>query len=461
MKKQILQYFKYLLPLLFLGLVSYRFLLFVGDYRYADDGEREANPEAKSSRKKMKSERNSQSISPIDHTAVSVLDDTSATSSRSGSRGSTFKYKPEKENGISDIMDIVQGTERRSLKQLGGKKSSNITPNEKESTTGLRLKKIMRRASDDKDSLGLVQELRKQIRDAVRNKSSEEIGQDLFDPKLLDAFRTALAGSGAENSKPLLDVKAKRALLQKGKVRENLTKKIYGIGGRRKRAWTRDCEVEFWKHRCVKATKPEKIQALNSVLDLLRDNSDCTKKMPRTEDEVKGSSILSRLYLADTSVFPRKSDIAPVSTLKGVANPEENKDSCSTEKISKPPTIDQSDRKPGPPLDCKETKKSIKGIKSETSPSDAHQKGIASAPASRGLKKPSEKDMASKTEVVKGDKRKWALELLARKTAASGKNMQEKEEDSTILKGSYTLLVSCNVVLSFLPLVLSPPWYFL
>ncbi|KAL7150493.1 hypothetical protein ABFS83_05G116000 [Erythranthe nasuta] len=187
-------------------------------------------------------------------------------------------------------MDIVKGTDRKN------RNSSDVTPKEGES--GLRLKKIVRRAGEDKDSLELVQELRKKIREAVRNKSSKEIGQELFDPKLLDAFRAALAGSVPENRKQPLDVRAKKSLLQKGKIRENLTKKIYGNGGKRQRAWTRECEVEFWKHRCTKASKPEKVQTLKSVLDLLRDNSDSTKKAPRVEEEAKGS-VLSRLYLAD------------------------------------------------------------------------------------------------------------------------------------------------------------------
>ncbi|KAL7111840.1 hypothetical protein ACP275_05G114900 [Erythranthe tilingii] len=379
------------------------------DIRDADEGERKANSEAEFSRKKVKAERNSQPVSLTDQTAVSVRDDSTATFSQSGSRrNNTAKSISKKENSISDIMDIVKGTDRKK------RNLSDVTPKEGES--GLRLKKIVRRAGEDKDSLELVQELRKKIREAVRNKSSKEIGQELFDPKLLDAFRAALAGSVPENRKQPLDVKAKKSLLQKGKIRENLTKKIYGNGGKRQRAWTRECEVEFWKHRCTKASKPEKVQTLKSVLDLLRDNSDSTKKAPRVEEEAKGS-VLSRLYLADASVFPRKNDIKPV------ANLEQNKEGCSTGKSPTPLTVDQPDRNPQQhrglsqvialPLDGKETKKSAKGKVAATS-----------------ALKPSEK----------GDKKKWALELLARKTAASGKNMQEKEEDSTILKGNYTLL---------------------
>ncbi|KAH6805091.1 hypothetical protein C2S51_029922 [Perilla frutescens var. frutescens] len=399
------------------------------DRRNADHGEREANIEAKLPQKKIKAERDGQPISVTDRTAASFVDDSNTIS--------------EKENGTPDIMDIIQETDRRSLKQLGLKNSSDVNPEERETAAGLRLKKIMRRAGDNKDSSVLVQELRKKIREAVRNKSSEELGQNLFDPKLLDAFRAALAGSGAENRKPILDIKAKRSLLQKGKVRESLTKKIYGTGGKRKRAWTRECEVEFWKHRCMKASKPEKIQTLKSVLDLLRDGTDHTKKMPRDDQEPKGS-ILSRLYLADTSVFPRKNDIKPVSALKA----------GSTERASKSQLNNQSDislQKQNtfsgvivPPLESKETKNHPKGVKSEAASNDAqlkrHPKGTPPTTSFGGVKIPLGKDVASQPNSIKGDKRKWALELLARKTAASGKNMQEKEEDTVILKGNYPLL---------------------
>lgn len=349
-------------------------------------------------------------------TALPSLDDSNTVSNQSKPRGSKYKRKSEKESGSCDIMDIIKETDRRSQKHPKHQNSSDKRPNERETAAGLRLKKIMRRPADNKDSLELVQELRKKIREAVHNKSSVELGPELFDPKLLNAFRATLAGTGVENRKPTLNVRAKRSYLQKGKVRENLTKKIYGTGGKRQRAWTRECEVEFWKHRCTQTSKPEKIEALKSVLDILRANSDDVEKMPGNEQEKKGS-ILSRLYLADNSVFPRKNDIRPVAAL------DQKTPNCLTEKA----LVNQSDRNPQnntlsqgivPPLESKETKKTTKDVKSETASSDS----------------------------LKGDKRKWAMDLLARKTAASGKNMQEKEEDNTILKGNYALLVLTIII---------------
>lgn len=347
-------------------------------------------------------------------------------------------------------MDIVQETDRRSINNHGHKSSSDIK--ERETAAGLRLKKIMRRADDSKDSVVLVQELRKKIKEAVRNRSSEELGQNRFDPKLLDAFRAALAGSGAENRKPCLDMKAKRSLLQKGKVRESLTKKVYGTGGKRKHGWTRECEVEFWRHRCTKGSKPEKIQTLKSVLDLLRDEPVHTKKMPEADQEAKGD-ILSRLYLADASVFPRKDDIKPVSAL---STHEQKKESGSIERVSKSQPNNQSEinqqknvtlSEDMSPL-SKEAKTNPKGANSGAASSDAqpkrHPRGALRNTAVGSGKIPLGKDVATKPESLKGDKRKWALELLARKTAASGKNMQDKEEDTLILKGNYPLLVNSN-----------------
>ncbi|XP_042024276.1 uncharacterized protein At4g10930-like isoform X2 [Salvia splendens] len=392
-------------------------------------GKIEASVEAKLSRKKIKAERDCHPIRLTDKRAASLLDDSNTASTQRTMGGSTHKSSSSKENGTPDIMDIVQETDRRK---------------ERETATGLRLKKIMR--TDNKDSLVLVQELKKKIRDAVRNKSSEELGQNRFDPKLLDAFRAALAGSGAENRKQSFDIKAKRALLQKGKVRESLTKKIYGTGagGKRKRAWTRECEVEFWKHRCMKASKPEKIQTLKSVLDLLRDEPDQTKKMPGDDQEVKGSSILSRLYLANSSVFPRKNDIKPVSALKADSNEiasksqPNNQSDLNQQKLSTLPEVIT------PSLESKEQKTHPKGAKSEAASGDAqlkrHPKGATHTTAIGGVKIPLSKDTASKPDVVKSDKRQWALELLARKTAASCKSTQDKEEDQLILKGHYPLL---------------------
>ncbi|KAI3422962.1 uncharacterized protein J3R85_011477, partial [Psidium guajava] len=319
---------------------------------------------------------------------------------------------------MPDIMNIVKGTGRKS--------SATEKPSARgENAGGLRIKKIMRTAGKDEEKSILVQKLRKEIREAVRNKSSKDLEENLFDAKLLAAFRSVIAGPRVEPVEKLtpLAVKAKKSLLQKGKVRESLTKKIYGSSnGRRKRAWDRDCEVEFWKYRCMRATKPEKIETLKSVLGLLRGNSTNLEIM-QEPDPPSTDSLLSRLYLADTSVLPRKDDIKPLSSLE--VDSEQKKEQII----------------PG-------GKSADHGIKV---PSSKHNAPVSKVPARR-LEGSSVshlnssncgkgKDTVSKSDNLKRDKKKWALEILARKTASAGTGAtSEEHEDDAILKGNFPLL---------------------
>lgn len=392
----------------------------------------------------------------------SVPEDSSTLSVVTNAPDNGSKPATEKKIGTRNIMDIVRETDRRRLKELDHTNSDTMTPKEREKAAGLRVKKIMKRTGDDADSSMIVQKLRKEIREAVRNRSSKEIGESLFDPKLLAAFRAVVAGPMNQPKKPPVDVKAKKALLQKGKVRENLTKKIYGIGGRRRRAWTRDCEIEFWKHRCSKISKPEKIQTLNSVLDLLRNDTDKTTGKHEREGDTTGS-ILSRVYLADTSVFPRKEDIKPVSALKDAVIPKQSKEHGIPEKSEKtPPRNEVSTKIVTHPLPAsKLTTKNVSGVKGETVSSKLNQhkcnEGSSISKAS-GEKSSSKQETVGTSDGIKNDKRKWALELLARKTAAAEKNaLHESEEDNTMLKGNYPLLVcyaSASLCTMFLCLIL-------
>lgn len=367
------------------------------------------------------------------------------------STGDELRHNRKRKEVTSDIMSIVQGTDRRPLKGLAEKSDG-----ERENATGLRVKKIMKRASDDKESAVLVQKLRKEIREAVRSKSSIELGTNLFDPKLLTAFRAAIAGPITETTARKLSpsaLKVKKSMLQKGKIRENLTKKIYATSkGKRRRAWDRDLEVEFWKHRCMRATKPEKIETLKSVLDLLR-TSECIDPEQGSESQTT-NPILSRLYLADTSVFPRKDDIKPLAALKASGNPEQNKEHASMEKVSKPALHSPAVKAPETckipskvgfsPYDHKGNKSNASSLKDATAHGKPHpgkRPEGSSIPLSVASKVNSQKEAGVKSDDIKTDKRKWALEVLARKNAAASKNTtQEKQEDNALLKGNYPLL---------------------
>lgn len=347
----------------------------------------------------------------------------------------------ENEEVTTDIMDIVQGPGRRRMEQPASTNFNIRSSKERENAAGLRMKKIMKRTSDP-DSTVVVQKLRKEIREAVGNKSAKDIGENLFDPKLLAAFRAVVAGNTIETKKQPVDMKAKKAIFQKGKVRENLTRKIYGTGGKRKRAWTRDCEVEFWKYRCSKLSKPEKIQTLQSVLDLLRDDTDKRITTRRKVGEPT-DSLLSRLYLADTSVFPRKDDVKPVSALDIVTVPEQSKEKCSSQKfVDVSPKVDLATISIVPPAN-QLSEKSISIIKGETASSNLPKnKCTEGTPVSRSgdSKASSQQEKVSKSD-VKSDKRKWALEVLARKTAVTNKHVaQDTAGDSPTLKGNFPKL---------------------
>ncbi|KAG5563476.1 hypothetical protein RHGRI_006039 [Rhododendron griersonianum] len=63
-----------------------------------------------------------------------------------------------------------------------------------------------------------------------------------------------------------------------------------------------------------------------------------------------------------------------------------------------------------------------------------------------GSKVNSQKEMIGKSNDVKKDKRKWALEVLARKTATTGSSAAlETQEDKTVLKGAYPLLAQLPI----------------
>ncbi|KAF9610067.1 hypothetical protein IFM89_019907 [Coptis chinensis] len=103
---------------------------------------------------------------------------------------------------------------------------------ERDTGAGLRVKKILRRAPEDESSK--LEKLRKEIREAVRNRATKDDGQSkIFDPKLLLAFRNAIAGSRPEREpvrrlNPSF-VMSKKSLLQKGKIMRTLQRRFMEI----------------------------------------------------------------------------------------------------------------------------------------------------------------------------------------------------------------------------------------
>lgn len=423
----------------------------------ADDGDSKPKTETEVSTKKRRAEKKIEVIPSKDETNVTVSDDSQNSILIAAPSNGRLQCDPQKENATPDIMSIVQGTHRRHSKRVKFPDSDDKSSKDQETMGGLRVKKIMKRAGEDMESSIVVQKLRKEIREAVRNKTTKDFGENLFDPKLLAAFRVAVAGPKTEPVKTLshLAAKAKKSMLQKGKVRENLTKKIYGSSnGRRKRAWDRDCEIEFWKHRCTGPSKPEKIQTLKSVLDLLRNESEGTET-EQSSARQSSNPILSRLYLADTSVFPRKDDIKPLSAIKTSSDSELNSkqptlaEKCLNSSLdnhtsSSTQTNKVSSKVGIPSSETSGRRKTVPGLKDNAASRKVllNKNPEGSSVSSLGSSKTNaQKETAIKFNDIKDDKRKWALEVLARKTTGPGNASNEKQEDVAMMKGNYPLLV--------------------
>ncbi|KAM0978991.1 hypothetical protein ACFX13_015180 [Malus domestica] len=424
-------------------------------------GDTDPEIETKVSVKKLRKDEKTQPTASNDQAKESVPDDSQNCSILTvAPKDSTLSSPPVEGNTTSDIMSIVRTTKRKSSKGLASSNPADKLSQEQETMPGLRVKKIMRRAAEDKDSSVTVQTLRKEIREAVGKISSKGIGENLFNPKLLHAFRTAVAGPQTEPVKkvPDLALKARKTMLQKGKVRENLTKKIYGTSnGRRKHAWDRDWQIEFWKHRCIGTTEPEKIETLKSVLNLLKERSE-RADTEQESDKQSTNPILSRLYLADVSVLPRKDDIKPLLALKTAGNSEQNgkqltlKDNCSKSSLNDSTSNSTETNKVSskgrvPSLEKYGNKNNVPSSENGAAPNKVHQDKrlegslVSSSGASKSK---TTSEVVDKTGDVKTDKRKWALEILARKSGAGTKTTNEKQEDNT-LKANYPLLAQLPI----------------
>ncbi|MED6132001.1 hypothetical protein PIB30_015367 [Stylosanthes scabra] len=403
-------------------------------HKKVDDGDVKPEFPIEVSRKKIKAAGGQ--MNSANNSADAFLSD-------NAQKGPALKHSASKEVVRPTIMNIVKGTNRRLSKGPAGTNSSDNMSKKDENMAGLRVKKIMKRVSDDGESSLIVQNLRKEIREAVRNKSSINFEENI-DAKLLAAFRAAIAGPKTEPVNKLTPsaLKAKKSMLQKGTVREHLTKKIFATSnGKRKRAWDRDCEIEFWKYRCMRATRPEKIETLKSVLDLLRKSSE---SMQGPECQAK-DTILSRLYLADTSVFPRKDDVKPLSVLKTDTSSEQTKQNNPSGKGSNLSCENNScigtDTKN---LSCNarvcssETKVDKKIVHGSAGDNSASRKTPVTSSAGA---KANAKELGLKSDSMKSDKKKWALEFLAKKTAAeSKKTANGSQEDNAIFKDKFPLL---------------------
>lgn len=405
--------------------------------------------------KKPKLDKNSITLPTRNQSTFSSLDGSQMFSRKN--RGASLRYAKEKEAEAADIMSIIQESGCTSHDMPTEIKAAKNFIDKKDSTCGLRVKKIMRRVGEKKESSILAQEIGKEIREVVQKKSLKDVGKNDFDEKLLAAFRAAMVRPQTEltsSSKHVL-VGSKKHLSVKGKKRENLTKKIYGTSsGRRRHAWARDLEIEFWKHRCRRA-QYEKVETLQSVLELLKKatNPNWDSYTERDSQEESTNSILSRVYIADASLFPRKDDIKPLSALSESSHFDDHNldDEKSLRIVAKGSLNDNKDVKKNPiQLQANFCDSIGKNIHSAGFPGGTlYQKansGKAAPDTIQGSSSSCSKESIATSKDhscpsdAKSDKRKWALEVLARKTTSANMNANKGQENDTLLKGNYPLL---------------------
>jgi hypothetical protein len=377
--------------------------------------------------KKAKLEVQDQEINLTGNSGVSSTHGHTSSVSAAATCGNMSEVSSQ-HNSIPDILSIIEGENYRI--DLGREQAKPVGRRAGDKP-GLRVKKIFRKEGNE--SSVMVQKLQQEIREVVRDTGTNILEKDgSFDEKLLTAFRAAIGKpvDGQDKNANLSLIKTKRSLLQKGKKRENLTKKLYGTStGRRRSAWHRDWEVEFWKYRCSPGVNPEKIETLQSVLQLLKKSSEMDKESAQGKKVENSNSIMSRLYLADASVVPRKDDIKPLSVISGCEPLDKNsqikannikspnKSAMRTEalKINSPSSTAKVSR--SSVLDKETTSRRENG---NTQPSQNQKKTAGD---------------------IKHDKRKWALEILARKNGSSVTS-KDQTGDTDALKGNFLLLVS-------------------
>ncbi|KAG8055612.1 hypothetical protein GUJ93_ZPchr0001g32365 [Zizania palustris] len=397
------------------------------EVKYKEPGDEISHPA-----KRARSEVPEQEIHLMGNTGVSPTDCHTASSVAKAAVGDMPEFI-RSDKSIPDIMSIVEGEDYRGDP---GRELAKPVGRRAGERPGLRVKKIFRK-EEGKKSSAVVQKLQQEIREVVRETGTTILEKDnAFDEKLLIAFRAAIGKSAdkpGEITNPSL-IRTRRALLQKGKIRENLTKKLYRTSmGKRRSAWHRDWEVEFWKHRCSPGINPEKIETLQSVLQLLKKSSEMDKEIARDKKGVNSNSILSRVYLADASVVPRKGDVKPLSAL--AVSPPLDKNSqvrANSSKAPNRPTPGTETIKISSPNSTGKSLSSSILSKEETSRRENRNSQAT----------PNQQNQSAGD--IKQDKRKWALEILARKNASSitSKDNFEGVDD---LKGNYFLLAQLPV----------------
>ena len=249
-------------------------------------------------------------------------------------------------------------------------------PNAKEGVNGkndgTRTRKIIYRGSDlDKNASKLVDQMRQNLKE--NSGTSSDIGQiNVTDEKFFTAFKAAILSSHASLRRQDAGMQRTKAHKPGSKLdgsRNSLMKKLYGGSGKRRQAWDRDWDISSWRER---VSYEKKVKA--SSKDILQKeiaHIEETILKSRKENKAELDSLQSRIYLADTSLLPRQSDIKPLSAQHEQKQPVQKTKVPGLTKTTKPVT---------------------------------------------GSPQVDERSLSGSDQTSRIDKRQWALDILARKT---------------------------------------------
>ncbi|CAK9202807.1 unnamed protein product [Sphagnum troendelagicum] len=357
---------------------------------------------------------------------------------------------------VEDLIDLVKEDNKPILLKTGNGGSNP--------TNGVRTRIVMWRGTDGR-AAQLVEDIRQQMRSAAGYGASEDLGKvEVSDDRFFAAFKTLDAKSRASKQRRHLWLAKVLDQVPSGKghrVRESLTKKLYAGGGGSRKTWDRDWDISFWKEQSARLKKARK-----EATDILegRGKNGRAREVKATSSAVKedeailgfsttdtdtDDSVLTRLYVADTSLFARDNDIKPVCLHSSTKEKElgQRDGECSPENQSGTIGIGleaclgqlsfpalQGPSKPRK----KETGFTKEAQKSERqgTPQGAAGQVEASGKTKRVL---STKDaQCSPLQPEKKDKRQWALELLARK---SGDAMTSSSPPKNVASTKESLLL--------------------
>ncbi|MCO5560175.1 hypothetical protein L7F22_013783 [Adiantum nelumboides] len=290
---------------------------------------------------------------------------------------------------MNELRELVQGPAPCHKRVVISRKDTNSATSA--STEGVRTRKIVYRGSAlDENVSRLVNEMRRNLQReaAALGIVGDDRKVDVTDDKFFVAFKSAIQSSQANLRQHYLSP-VKRVALQKpgsklDASRQSIMKKLYGGSGKRRQAWDRDWDVSFWRQRITREKKSRQ-SSKNLLQQEMAHMEEALEESKNSKAEL--DSLKSRVYLADTSLLPRQKDIKPLS---------------------------------------EHSKAKIHSVRTNLSKPQTHVKMAEGAPKCAMALEVSNVAAADDNPPLKTDKRKWALEVLARKTGRSEKLQRNK-----------------------------------